>query len=127
MVQVWKKVDISALIWIVFISTFFTACQTETTGGISLYREKLHNAKLIDSLDNLALNQGDTLAYIQLREIHDLGEQRLTGFLFYALVMSNKHHYRAASQDVYDILKFREQVLDSATLRMADEYLSKSN
>jgi hypothetical protein len=123
MVQAWEKGDISALLWIVFISTLFTSCQTETTGGISLYSEKLHNAKLIDSLDNLALNKGDTLAYLQLREIHYLGEQRLTGFLFYALVMANKHHYKAASQDVYDILKFKEQVLDSTTLRLADEYL----
>lgn len=127
MIQVQKKAKFTAVISIVIIFTFFAACQSKTDGGISAYREKLHGTKLIDSLDNRALNHGDTLAYKQLREIYYLGEQRLTGFLFYAIVMSNKHHYKAASQDVYDILNFREQTLDSATLRMADEYLSRSH
>lgn len=112
----------SRVLCIIAVFVILIACKTEPTSGIALYREKLHDSNLIDSLDNLALNKGDTLAYKKLREIYYLGEGRLTGFLFYALVMANKHHYKEASQDVYGILKYRDQTLDSTTLKMADEY-----
>ncbi len=117
-----KRLYRTTLFLLISTIVLFMACQTETTGGIGLYREKFHDLQLIDSLGNLALNRGDTLAYKQLREIYYLGEGRLTGFLFHALVMSNKYHYKKASQDVYDILKYREETLDSITLKIADEY-----
>lgn len=92
----------------------------------SYFRRKLENKKLMDSLDYLVMSKGDTLAYNELKVIHYIGEQKFTGFLYYALVMSNKYNYRVASFDVYDILTTNEKYLDKETRRMADEYLLKS-
>lgn len=58
----------------------------------------------MDSLNYLVLSKGDTLAYNELKGIHYIGEQKFTGFLYYALIMSNKYNYKVASFDVYDIL-----------------------
>jgi hypothetical protein len=92
----------------------------------STFMKKLNNYKLIDSLDNRVLNYGDTLAYGELRMIHYLAEQRSTGFLFYALVMSNKYNYGQASYDVYYILTHGDSTLDVKSKEMADYYLEKS-
>ncbi|CAM3733782.1 hypothetical protein [Flavobacterium chungbukense] len=92
----------------------------------SYFRRKLENKKLMDSLDNLVMSKGDTLAYNELKAIHYIGEQKFTGFLYYALIMSNKYNYKVASYDVYDILTTNEKFLDKETRRMADEYLIKS-
>lgn len=92
----------------------------------SYFRRKLENKKLLDSLDYLVMSKGDTLAYNELKAIHYIGEQKFTGFLYYALIMSNKYNYKVASYDVYDILTTNEKFLDKETRRMADEYLLKS-
>ncbi|MFD2942411.1 hypothetical protein [Flavobacterium notoginsengisoli] len=102
-----------------------TEIVSDSNSGI-LFREKLHNKKLIDSLDYLVLSKGDTLAYNELKGIHYIGEQKFTGFLYYALIMSNKYNYKVASFDVYDILTTNEKILDKETRSMADEYLIKS-
>jgi len=90
----------------------------------SYFMEKLLDLHLIDSLDNLALNKGDTSAYNELKKIHYIGQQRSTGFLYYALIMSNKFNYKKASYDVYDIL-IRDS-LDDKTREMANKYLIQS-
>jgi hypothetical protein len=110
----------------VIIGFLLCSCQKKGIDSASLFNEKLNNPELIDSLENLALNQGDTLAYFQLQQIHYIGEQRFTGFLYYALVMSNKYHYKKASYDVYDILTSRDSSLDDKTKEMANEYLLRS-
>jgi hypothetical protein len=92
----------------------------------SYFRRKLENKKLMDSLNDLVLSKGDTLAYNELKGIHYIGEQKFTGFLYYALIMSNKYNYKRASFDVYDILTIDKKVLDEKTKKMADEYLQKS-
>ncbi|MDQ8013116.1 MAG: hypothetical protein REI96_11750 [Flavobacterium nitrogenifigens] len=92
----------------------------------SYFRRKLENKKLMDSLDYLVMRKGDTLAYNELKAIHYIGEHKFTGFLYYALIMSNKYNYKVASFDVYDILTTNEKYLDKETRRMADEYLLKS-
>ncbi|MNL01748.1 hypothetical protein D3C87_1222290 [compost metagenome] len=92
----------------------------------SYFRRKLENKKLMDSLDYLVMSKGDTLAYNELKAIHYIGEHKFTGFLYYALIMSNKYNYKVASFDVYDILTTNEKYLDKETRRMADEYLLKS-
>lgn len=92
----------------------------------SYFRRKLENKKLMDSLDYLVMSKGDTLAYNELKAIHYIGEQKFTGFLYYALIMSNKYNYKIASYDVYDILTTNEKFLDKETRSMADEYLIKS-
>lgn len=116
----------SLLIFVLVFCLFFSCQEHRETDSSSFFKEKLYNKKLIDSLDNLALNKGDTLAYSELRTIHYIGQQRLDGFLYYALVMSNKYRYKKASYDVYEILMFNEQALDSATKQIANEYLLKS-
>ncbi|AXB57991.1 hypothetical protein [Flavobacterium fluviale] len=92
----------------------------------SYFRRKLDDKKLMDSLNYLVLSKGDTLAYNELKGIHYIGEQKMTGILYYALIMSNKYNYKRASFDVYDILTINEKFLDQKTRAMADEYLIKS-
>jgi hypothetical protein len=119
--------------YIIFFIFLVISCNkkncNETTisnNSVDYFREKLHNKKLIDSLNYLVLNKGDTLAYNQLKGIHYIGEQKFTGFLYYALIMSNKYNYKVASFDVYDILMTNDKFLDIKTKKMADEYLLKS-
>lgn len=92
----------------------------------SYFRRKLENKKLMDSLNDLVLSKGDTLAYNELKAIHYIGEHKFTGFLYYALIMSNKYNYKVASYDVYDILMVDKKFLDVKTKKMAEEYLRKS-
>ncbi|MDP5199874.1 hypothetical protein [Flavobacterium sp. DG2-3] len=92
----------------------------------SYFRRKLDDKKLMDSLNYLVLNKGDTLAYNELKGIHYIGEQKFSGFLYYALIMSNKYNYKRASFDVYDILMIDKEFLDEKTKKMAEEYLMKS-
>jgi hypothetical protein len=90
------------------------------------FMQKFSNLELMNNLHNRVLHHGDTLAYRELRMIHYLAEQRVTGFLFYALVMSNKYNYDQASYDVYDILTHGDSTLDVKSREMADYYLEKS-
>ncbi|MCR4033717.1 MULTISPECIES: hypothetical protein [Flavobacterium] len=99
---------------------------TSDDNSASYFRRKLENKKLMDSLSDLVLSKGDTLAYNELKGIHYIGEQKFTGLLYYALIMSNKYNYKRASFDVYDILTIDKKVLDEKTKKMADEYLQKS-
>ncbi|MBZ4037618.1 hypothetical protein K6T82_22845 [Flavobacterium sp. 17A] len=92
----------------------------------SYFRRKLENKKLMDSLNDLVLSKGDTLAYNELKAIHYIGEQKFTGFLYYAMIMSNKYNYKVASFDVYDILTIDKKFLDEKTKKIAEEYLQKS-
>ncbi|MDR7370783.1 hypothetical protein [Flavobacterium aquidurense] len=119
--------------YILLLSCLFLSCHKKDsletiklTNSASYFREKLYNKKLMDSLDNLALNHGDTLAYYELKSIYYVGEQKLTGFLYHAMVMSNKYSYKKASFDVYDILTSNNEILDDKTRKMANEYLLKS-
>ena len=99
---------------------------TSDNNSATYFREKLFNKKLMDSLNYLVLSKGDTLAYNELKGIHYIGEQKFTGFLYYALIMSNKYNYKVASFDVYDILTTEKKFLDIKTKKMANEYLLKS-
>ena len=99
---------------------------TSDNNSASFFREKLFNKKLMDSLNYLVLTKGDTLAYNELKGIHYIGEQKFTGFLYYALIMSNKYNYEVASFDVYDILTTDKEFLDDKTKKMAKDYLEKS-
>jgi hypothetical protein len=119
--------------YIIIISFLFISCNkkenidvVQSVNSASVFREKLYDKKLMDSLDNLVLNNGDTLAYNELKGIHYIGEQKFTGFLYYALIMSNKYNYKKASFDVYDILMSNDKVLDNKTKEIANEYLLKS-
>lgn len=98
---------------------------TDENSGI-VFREKLSNQKLMDSLEKLVLYSGDTLAYNQLKGIHYMGEEKLAGLLYYSLIMSNKYHYKKASYDVFDILTYDEKAVDEKTKKMANEYLDMS-
>ncbi|MBE8723388.1 hypothetical protein [Flavobacterium hungaricum] len=118
---------------IIIISSGMFSCNKKNPSEITssensgtFFREKLHNKELMDSLDYLVLSKGDTLAYNELKGIHYIGEQKFNGFLYYALIMSNKYNYKRASFDVYDILMHDEKFLDKKTKKMADEYLLKS-
>ena len=118
--------------YILFLSFLIISCNkksidtTKTTNSASYFREKLYNKKLMDSLDNLALNNGDTIAYNELKGMYYVGEQKFTGFLYHAMIMSNKYNYKKASFDVYDILTSNNKILDRKTKELANEYLSKS-
>ncbi|EJG02894.1 hypothetical protein [Flavobacterium sp. F52] len=119
--------------YILFFSCLFISCNkkekveiTDSTNSASYFREKLYDKKLMDSLDNLALNKGDTIAYNKLKGIYFIGEQKNTGFLYHALIMSNKFNYKTASFDVYDILASNNEILDSQTKEIASRYLQKS-
>ncbi|MNG05112.1 hypothetical protein D3C84_882860 [compost metagenome] len=92
----------------------------------TFFKEKLSNQKLMDSLENRALFNGDTLAYNELKGIYYIGEQKVTGLLYYSLIMSNKYNYKRASYDVYDILTHDKKALDDKTKKMANDYLEKS-
>ncbi|KAF2341917.1 hypothetical protein [Flavobacterium tistrianum] len=118
---------------IILISVLFSCNEknndvivTSDDNSGSYFRRKLENKKLMDSLDYLVLSKGDTLAYNELKAIHYIGEHKFTGFLYYALIMSNKYNYKVASFDVYDILTTNEKYLDVETRKIADEYLLKS-
>lgn len=80
----------------------------------------------MDSLEKLVLFSGDTMAYNELKGIFYIGEQKVTGLLYYSLIMSNKYNYKRASYDVYDILTYDNKVLDDKTKKMAIYYLQKS-
>jgi len=98
---------------------------TDENSG-TVFSKKLSNQKLMDSLEKLVLDSGDTLAYNQLKGIHYIGEQKLAGLLYYSLIMSNKYNYKKASYDVYDILMYDNKVLDEKTKKIATDYLEKS-
>ena len=112
---------------ILSLCLLFASCHTKkATDSASSFREKLYDRELIDSLNERVLNCGDTLAYFELQMIHYIGEQRSTGFLYHAVIMSNKYNYKAASNDVYEILMDDSSVLDDKTKEMANYYLLKS-
>jgi len=108
-----------------FCFSFFS-CGKKAIDSATFFRDKLYDKNLMDSLDNRVLNYGDTLAYSKLKIIHYVGEQRFTGFLYYALIMSNKYNHKTASKDVYEILTINDAVLDDKTKEIANEYLLKS-
>src|SRR5437762_2982669 len=110
---------------ILFCCLFFS-CGKKAVDSGSIFRDKLYDNNLMDSLDNRVLNYGDTLAYSELKIIHYVGEQRFTGFLYYALIMSNKYNHKTASKDVYEILTINDGVLDNKTRKIAEDYLLKS-
>lgn len=124
----------SNIIIIVMILMLVFACnkKEETKANVTdensgtVFREKLFNQKLMDSLENRTLFNGDTLAYNELKGIYYIGEQKVTGLLYYSLIMSNKYNYKRASFDVYDILTNDKKVLDDKTKKMANDYLEKS-
>lgn len=119
---------------LIILFSFLISCNKKNNDKIvisddnsaSYFRRKLENKKLMDSLNNLVLSKGDTLAYNELKAIHYIGEHKFTGFLYYALIMSNKYNYKVASYDVYDILMVDKKFLDEKTKKIAEEYLRKS-
>lgn len=121
-----KLIVILALLVISCNKKSSSEINTFDSNSASYFREKLYNKKLMDSLNYLVLSKGDTLAYNELKGIHYIGEQKFTGFLYYALIMSNKYNYKVASFDVYDILTTEKKFLDEKTKKMANEYLLKS-
>lgn len=105
--------------YIFLLSCLFISCNKKEkigtrklTNSASYFREKLYNKELMDSLDNLVLNNGDTLAYKELIGVYCIVEQKFSNFLYHALLMSNKYNYKEASFDVYDILTSNKKVLD---------------
>jgi len=124
----------SNIIIIVVILTLIFACNkkeeakanvtSENSGTV--FRKKFFNQKLMDSLHNRTLFNGDTLAYNELKGIYYIGGQKVTGLLYYSLIMSNKYNYKRASFDIYDILTNDKKVLDDKTKKMANDYLEKS-
>jgi hypothetical protein len=128
------KIMKSNIIMIVVISALTFACNnkeepkvhTTSENSGTFFKEKLSNQKLMDSLEKRALCNGDTLAYNELKGIYYIGGQKVTGLLYYSLIMSNKYNYKRASYDVYDILTHDKKVLDDKTKKMANDYLEKS-
>jgi hypothetical protein len=117
----------------IFLSVLFLAivsCHNPETekdvNSVSYFIEKLSNKELVDSLSDRALNKGDTLAYANLKAIFYIGEQRSSGFLFYALVMSNKYNYCQAYVDVHQILNNNDIILDTTTKKISLNYLEKN-
>jgi hypothetical protein len=98
----------------------------ESTNSALYFREKLYDKKYLDNLDNLIILKGDTIAYNELKGVYFVGQQRFTGFLYYSIVMANKHKYKTAYFDVYDILtSVNKYPLDSSTLHLANSFLLK--
>ncbi|SNR40771.1 hypothetical protein [Flavobacterium sp. ov086] len=124
----------SNIILIVVILALAFACNKKEEAKVNItsensgtfFKKKLSNQKLMDSLENRALFNGDTLAYNELKGIYYIGGQKVTGLLYYSLIMSNKYNYKRASYDVYDILTHDKKVLDDKTKKMANDYLKKS-
>jgi len=124
----------SNIVLIVVVLTLTFSCNKKeeakakviSENSVTYFRKKIFNQKLMDSLHNQTLFNGDTLAYNELKGIYYIGGQRVTGLLYYSLIMSNKYNYKRASFDVYDILTNDEKVLDDKTKKMANDYLEKS-
>jgi len=124
----------SNIILIVVILALAFACNKKEEAKVNItsensgtfFKKKLSNQKLMDSLENRALFNGDTLAYNELKGIYYIGGQKVTGLLYYSLIMSNKYNYKRASYDVYDILTHDKKVLDDKTKKMANDYFKKS-
>ena len=124
----------SNIILIVVILALAFACNKKEEAKVNItsensgtfFKKKLSNQKLMDSLENRALFNGDTLAYNELKGIYYIGGQKVTGLLYYSLIMSNKYNYKRASYDVYDILTHDKKVLDKKKKKMANDYLKKS-
>jgi hypothetical protein len=112
-------------ICVIFICWLLISCQKTTNSEIS-FGEKLNDRKLTDSLYDRALQNGDTLAYLNLRAIYYIGGSRTKDFLYYSLMMSNKYNYKVAAGDVYFILTEGDSILDVKTQETADYYLLKS-
>jgi len=120
--------------WLIYLSfplVFYSCSRNEkkpeiidSNSGI-FFREQAHDKKLVDSLTNLVLNKGDTLAYHELKTIYYIGEGP-TSYFYYAIIMANKYNYKQASYDVYNILTSNTEILDDKTKEMANEYLLKS-
>jgi hypothetical protein len=71
-------------IYIILIFCLCFSCKyKEQIDSASFFKEKLYDRKLMDSLHNCVLNNGDTLAYVELQTMHYIGQQRFTGFLYY--------------------------------------------
>jgi hypothetical protein len=128
------KIMKSNIIIIVVILALAFACNKKEEPKVNItsensgtfFKEKLSNQKLMDSLENCTLLNGDTLAYNELKGIYYIGGQTVTGLLYYSLIMSNKYNYKRASFDVYDILTHDKKVLDDKTKKMANDYLERS-
>lgn len=85
------------------------------------------------------LLSGDTLAYIQLYNFY-YQKDNAVDFFPWALIMANKYHYKRAFRDAYAcLLEFnnyygnrdinaitKSNLLDSATMNLAYEILSKN-
>ena len=84
-----------------------------------------------DYYQNLALTKGDTSAYYNLNIYYM--DYPIEGILYPALIMANKYEYHLAYLNVYEALTSQDhkkgvselENLDSATRKMALEYLNK--
>lgn len=123
-----KQIKIGIQIFILLL--IFAACKKENEkiiveeeNSASYFQKKMNNIQLMDSLSKRIIDHGDTKAYFEIQSIYNIGEQRQTSALYYALIMANKYHYNQAYYDVYYILNSPK--VDNKTREMANEYLKK--
>jgi len=106
------------------INCSFFSCSRETNTQ-TIFRVKLNDKELTDSLYYRALGDGDTSAYRELRSIYTLGGFRSIDFLGYAMIMFNEHHFKEAAGDAYYILTETDSASDAKTREMTEYYFSQ--
>lgn len=70
----------------------------------SAFYDGYRNDPKLNELWKLAYKKGDTISYLEMMDIFVLSGHEKE-FLYYAICMADKHNYRHANMEVYDILK----------------------
>ncbi|RWW96700.1 hypothetical protein [Flavobacterium cerinum] len=70
----------------------------------SAFYEGYRNEPKLEELWKSAYKKGDTISYLEMMDIFVLSGHE-NEFLYYAICMADKHNYRHANIEVYDILR----------------------
>lgn len=116
-----KPIYILSLIAICFFS-----CKQKTEKPIEVIT--MNHTRSIDTLKELVLSKGDTIAYNELHTAF-MNEKYLEEYLLYSIIMANKYNYPPAYYQVYDCLtsiyEHHSIEIDEKTKALAITYLKR--
>lgn len=106
----------------IFISLVITSCNQEKTeyqevNSVKLFSDLYHNDSITRILTDKIINKGDTLAFIEMKNIYLISGHNKE-FLYYAMYMASEYEYPEAYNTVYFIMH-------SDNPKDKDKYLNK--
>ncbi|RWW96705.1 hypothetical protein [Flavobacterium cerinum] len=93
------------IICVVSVILFFVSCnkKVEEINTGQKYLKDFNNSKKMEELSNKVLNEGDTIAFLEMSDIYALSSHQKE-FLWYALRMATDYEYHGAYYEAYFIL-----------------------